>query len=147
MFFSQKGDAFRTFFTHVCLPMKFSYCSNYQVSVIWEIFTNLEKPPQGLDPWEILLVFEHTALEVLLVYEHTAILIVLISEEGSEHKVGEPPTSPNFKKTCILFFAKIPFAHIHIYIYIYIYIPTLYLVLLLRDLKNQYLAPHPPSTK
>ena len=42
------------------------------------------KPPQGLDPSEILLVYEHTALEVLLVYEHTALLIVWVSEEVSK---------------------------------------------------------------
>ena len=31
------------------------------------------------------------------------------------HEVGEPPTSRNVKKICILIFAKIPFAHIYIY--------------------------------
>ena len=87
------------------------------------------------------MVYEHTALEVLLAYEHTALLIVLVSEEDSEHtRKVNPPTSRNVKKICILIFAKIPFAHI------YISIPKLYLVLLSRDLKDQKVAHHPPST-
>ena len=38
------------------------------------------KPPSGLDPWEVLLVSEHTALEILLVSEHTALEILLVSD-------------------------------------------------------------------
>ena len=38
------------------------------------------KPPKGVDPWEVLLVSEHTALEILLVFEHTALEILLVSD-------------------------------------------------------------------
>ena len=40
----------------------------------------LKKPPKGVDPWEVLLVSEHTALEILLVSDHTAFEILLVSD-------------------------------------------------------------------
>ena len=99
------------------------------------------KPPKGLDPWEVLLVYEHTALEVLLVYEHTALLIVLVSEEASEHtRSVNPQLHQMLKKYVYLFLQRF-------LLHIYISIPKLYLVLLSRDLKDQKVGyTHPPST-
>ena len=77
----------------------------------------MENYKQGAGPSRSFIgLWAHCSLGFIGLWAHCSLDRIGFWRSFSAHDVGEPPTSPNFKKICIVIFAKVPFAHIYIYI-------------------------------
>ena len=97
--------------------------NNFGVSRVG-IFFSKKKNAQGAGPLRGFIgLWAHCSRGFIGLWAHCSLDRIGFWRSFWAHEVGEPPTSRNVKKKCILIFAKILFAHIYIYIYIYISIP------------------------